>query len=128
VDGKHVIARDYSRAHLLDAGTWETVSSTDLPPVEQGETLATEAGGRSYLVGSEGVGSPLIRIPLTLPAAAPQESAEPDPVPSATPATAAPATSEPAGGNGFAGATWFWAVVVVGLLAAISAAATRGRG
>ncbi|MET1037052.1 MAG: hypothetical protein ABW075_02185, partial [Aeromicrobium sp.] len=44
VDGKHVIARDYSRAHLLDAGTWETVSSTDLPPVEQGETLATEAG------------------------------------------------------------------------------------
>jgi hypothetical protein len=126
VDGRHVVARDYSSAHVLDAGTWESLSSTELPPAEQGETLAMEASGRSYLVGSEGAGSPLIRIPLTAPA--PRQSGAPSAEPSAAATPLNPASSQPpADGNGFAGATWFWAVVVVGLLAAISAAGTRGR-
>lgn len=125
VDGRYVIARDYSSAYLLDPTTWETVASTRLPSVEQGETLATEASGRSYLVGSEGAGSDLIRIPFTAPD--PEPSDEPSPSPSATVAAAEPSTSPPADGNGFPGATWFWAVVVVGLLAAISAAATTRR-
>ncbi|MET0929533.1 MAG: hypothetical protein ABWX74_08440 [Aeromicrobium sp.] len=126
VDGRYVIARDYSSAHVLDATTWQSVSSTRMPSVDQGETLATEASGRSYLVGSEGVGSALIRIPFTAPPP-PEPSDEPSPSPSPTVAAVDPSTSPPAGGNGFPGATWFWAVVVVGLLAAISAAATTRR-
>jgi hypothetical protein len=125
VDGRYVVARDYSSAYVLDPTTWETVESSRLPSVDQGETLATETGGRSYLVGSEGAGSDLIRIPFTAPD--PEPTDEPAPSPAPTVAAVDPSTSPPAGGNGFPGATWFWAVVVVGLLAAISAAATTRR-
>jgi hypothetical protein len=128
VDGRYVIARDYASAYVLDATTWDTVTSTRLPQVEQGETLATEPGGDSYLVGSEGADSPLIRVPFTAPEPEPaDESTAPgEPSPSAV-ATPRPVTAPSAEGNGFAGAMWFWAVVVVGLLAAISAAATSRR-
>ena len=124
-DGNHVVARDYTSAYVLDATTWQTVSSTRLPAVEQGETLAVEADGRSYLVGSEGKDSPLIRVALTTPTTQATATSDATPAPAANPAPAAPAA--PVGGNGFAGATWFWAVVVVALLAAISGAATHGR-
>jgi len=121
-DGRYVVARDYTEAYVLDPVTWEILSSEDLPSVDQGETLAMEATGQSFLVGSEGTDSPLIRVPFT-PPAAPDDPAASSPAPTATPAVSAP----PADGNGFAGATWFWAVVVVALLTAISAAATTKR-
>ncbi|MCW2831482.1 MAG: hypothetical protein JWP31_2174 [Aeromicrobium sp.] len=121
-DGRHVVARDYSRAYVLDPATWDEVDSVELPPVEQGETLAVEAGGATFLVGSEGEGSPLIRVPLDR---APAPTPTPDADPSAT-ATPAEADQEPSeGGNGFAGTTWFWAAIVIALLGAISVAATR---
>jgi len=123
-DGRFVVARDYSEAYVLDPVTWEIVSSTELPSVDQGETLAMEPSGRSYLVGSEGTDSPLIRVPFTAPAGESDAPEDPAPTPGAP---SAAATSAPADGNGFAGATWFWAVVVVALLAAISGAATRKR-
>lgn len=121
-DGRYVLARDYSEAYVLDPVTWGIVASSDLPQVDQGETLAVEDSGRSYLIGSEGTGSPLIRVPFSPPA--PEKSAAPSATPSATPGTG---TSAPPDGNGFAGATWFWGFVVVALLAAISAAATTKR-
>jgi WD40 repeat protein len=120
-DGRYVVARDYSEAYVLDAKTWEIVSTMDLPSVDQGESLAVETAGRTLLVGSEGSDSPLIRVPLSTPddtKAAPAE---------ATTAPPGLASAPPAGGNGFAGATWFWAAVVVALLAAISAGAVRRR-
>jgi hypothetical protein len=125
-DGRHVVARDYGSAYVLDATTWQTVSSTRLPKVEQGETLAAEPDGRSYLAGSEGQDSPLIRVAIPTPSSTPSTPAatDPTPAPAASPVPAAPAA---ANGNGFAGATWFWAVVVVALLAAISGAATHNR-
>ena len=125
-DGRHVVARDYSSAYVLDATTWETVLSTRLPSAEQGETLAAEPDGRTYLVGSEGDDSPLLRVAITTPAAtsATPSATAPTPAPAAGPVPSTPAA---ANGNGFAGATWFWAVVVVALLAAISGAATHNR-
>jgi hypothetical protein len=125
-DSRHVVARDYGSAYVLDATTWQTVSSTRLPKVEQGETLAAEPDGRSYLAGSEGQDSPLIRVAIPTPSSTPSTPAatDPTPAPAASPVPAAPAA---ANGNGFAGATWFWAVVVVALLAAISGAATHNR-
>lgn len=122
-DGRHVVARDYTEAFVLDAKTWQIVSRTDLPSVDQGESLAVEASGQSVLVGSEGEESPLIRVPLSTPDETTGDAA---PAPDeATPVPPGTASAPPAGGNGFAGATWFWATVVVGLLAAISAAAVR---
>lgn len=118
-DGRYVVARDYSGAHVLDASTWKEVAAVDLPAVEQGETLAMEPRGTSFLVGSEGERSPLLRVPFTEPEAAPVET---PPVPG-TPS--AGSTTPPPGGNGFAGAQWFWSALVVGLLAAISVAMSR---
>lgn len=120
-DGRYVVARDYGTAHVLDATTLEEVVSKDLPKVEQGESLAVEADGTSYLVGSEGEDSPLIRVLLPDPS-------EPTPRVSApVVGQGAVSTDEPRGGNGFAGATWFWAGLVVALLATVCVAATRKR-
>ncbi|MBD8606640.1 hypothetical protein IFT73_07215 [Aeromicrobium sp. CFBP 8757] len=125
-DGRHVVARDYSEAYVLDPVTWQIEASSELPPVDQGETLAMEAGGRSYLIGSEGTASPLIRVPFTPPAA----GGDATDGPSAAPTEATPGrtgTAVPPDGGGFAGATWFWGFVVVALLAAISGAMTTKR-
>ncbi len=123
-DGRHVVARDYSEAYVLDPVTWQIEASSELPAVDQGETLAMEAGGRSYLIGSEGTASPLIRVPFTPPADGATDA------PSATPSEATAGrtgTAVPPDGGGFAGATWFWGFVVVALLAAISGAMTTKR-
>ncbi|MET0820078.1 MAG: hypothetical protein ABWY58_03865 [Aeromicrobium sp.] len=128
-DGRFVVARDYTESYALDPSTWTILSSGSLPPARQGETLAMEPGGRSFLVGSEGTGSTLTRIPFAEPA--------PDSEPEATGSTAPPSPSTtsagqvraatPPEGGGFAGATWFWGFVVVALLAAISGAMTTKR-
>jgi hypothetical protein len=126
-DGRHVVARDYSEAYLLDPVTWQIETSFELPSVDQGETVAMEAGGRSFLIGSEGTGSPLIRVPFTPPADGADGATD---EPGATPSEAAsgrPGTAVPPEGGGFAGATWFWGFVVVALLAAISGAMTTKR-
>ena len=126
-DGRHVVARDYSEAYVLDPVTWQIETSAELPPVDQGETLAMEPSGRSYLIGSEGTGSPLIRVPFTPPADdADGASAEPSPTPTEA-VMGSTGTAVPPEGGGFAGATWFWGFVVVALLAAISGAMTTKR-
>ncbi|MRJ76375.1 hypothetical protein GEV29_07485 [Aeromicrobium sp. SMF47] len=125
-DGAYVVARSYSRAYVLDARTWKQVDTLALPSVRQGETLAMEPDGRSILVGSEGGDSPLFRVAFT----APVPEVEPTERAGTAPAAGAPAAPDqgpPEGGNGFAGATWLWAGVVIALLAVISAAATRSR-
>jgi hypothetical protein len=128
-DGRFVVARDYSEAYVLDPRTWSIVSSMDLPPSRQGETLAMEPGGRSFLVGSEGTASRLVRVPFT-PPARDAEGSRATEEPTATPTSSGGGTGRaaaPTDSNGFAGATWFWGFVVVALLAAISAAATTRR-
>jgi len=72
-DGRYVIARDYSQAHVLDATTWQEVATIGLPPARQGESLAIERTGASFLVGSEGADSPLNRVAFTDPEPAPSE-------------------------------------------------------
>jgi hypothetical protein len=128
-DGRYVVARDYSEAYLLDPSSWTIVSSIALPPARQGETLAMEPSGRSFLVGSEGTGSTLSRVPLVLPRPDGDEPGdEAKGAASATPSSSGQVGSAtPADGGGFAGATWFWGFVVVALLAAISGAMTTKR-
>jgi hypothetical protein len=128
-DGRFVVARDYSESYVLDPTTWAIVSSSALPDAPQGETLAMEADGRSFLVGSEGTGSTLTRIPFAAPASDARGDQGDGPSGAAAPPSSdgqARAATPPKGG-GFAGATWFWGFVVVALLAAISAAMTTKR-
>ncbi len=61
-DGQRVLLRTYLVAQLRDAETWELIRTDVLPDQQQGETIAIEPSGRSYLIGSEGLRSPLLRI------------------------------------------------------------------
>lgn len=77
-DGKQVLLRNYIMAQLRDADSWKLLRTDVLPNQPQGETIALEPSGRSYLIGSEGEGSALMRIAFHRTAASPT----PKPTPS----------------------------------------------
>jgi hypothetical protein len=61
-DGSALAVRSYTTLALLDPDTWRATARQALPAQPQGETLALAPGRRDLLVGSEGVGSRLLRI------------------------------------------------------------------
>lgn len=61
-DGRYVL-RDYGAAYVFTADG-EEVGAFELPAQEQGESLTITPDGQSVLVGSEGVESPVWRVPL----------------------------------------------------------------
>ena len=78
-DGRHVLVRSYAVAQVRDPETWDLIRTDVLPGQQLGETIALEASERSYLIGSEGLNSTLLRIAFhTDPATTP-----PDATPSA---------------------------------------------
>ena len=109
-DGSRVLLRTYLDVREVDPATWEETGSIQTPPMAQSESLAVESGGRTFLVGSEGESSPLIRVVIPDGSAVPTASATPtdDPVP-------VDANGDPRANQGFAGRTW--AGAAVGLLA-----------
>lgn len=120
-NGRFALLRSYSDVHLYDAKTWKSIRSHETPPQPQGESIAIERSQKSFLIGSEGANSALIRIPLTLPKAEPSAT----PTPSAKPAKQAGTSSTTTGDGGFAGSIWVWAIGGVALVAAIASAASR---
>ena len=120
-NGRFALLRSYSDVHLYDAKTWKSIRSHETPPQPQGESIAIERSQKSFLIGSEGANSALIRIPLTLPKAVPSAT----PTPSAKPAKQAGTSSTTTGDGGFAGSIWVWAIGGVALVAAIASAASR---
>jgi len=119
-NGRYALLRTYSNVHLYDAKTWKSIRSAETPPQPQGESIAIEPNQKSFLIGSEGADSALIRIPLTLPKTADDE-------PTTKPSPTKTAAEKPAddAGNGFAGSIWLWAIGGVALLAAIASATTN---
>jgi hypothetical protein len=119
--GRGFVLRDYQQAHVY-TGPGRRVGSFDLPLQFQGESLTVSADGRSLLVGSEGPGSELWRVPL--PASI---------LPRVTSATRAPADAgSPATTGAPAAAGWRWGVtpvlaVAVGVLVVLVAAILLGR-
>jgi hypothetical protein len=123
-DGRFVVVRNYISAAVLDAADLSTLRTEALPQQRQGETVAFEPSGGSYLIGTEGSPWALQRVGFlarTAGAAAPSAT----PTPSAT-------TPSPAAGStpGEIGRPWF-AVVVGGvgvlLLAGLGAWTARSR-
>lgn len=115
-DGSYAVLRDYSKAHIVDARTWETSSTIDLPGQRQGESIAMEAGDTSFLIGSEGASSTLIRVFMQ---DAPRPSATPTPVRTSSPPASPPGSASDSGG--FEAPTWVLAagaVVLLGLAGA----------
>jgi hypothetical protein len=63
-DGRLVLVRGVVVVEVRDAKTWKLRYSDAIPMLKQGETITLEASGKSYLIGSEGKDSPLVRIPF----------------------------------------------------------------
>ena len=115
--GRGFVLRDYQQAHVYTGP-----GRRDLPLQFQGESLTVSSDGRSLLVGSEGPGSELWRVPL--PASI---------LPRVTPTTRPPASAgSPAATGAPAAAGWRWGVtpvlaVAVGVLVVLVAALLLGR-
>jgi hypothetical protein len=77
-DGRHVLVRNYAVAQVRDAETWELIRTDVLPDQQLGETIALEDSERSYLIGSEGLNSTLVRIAFHTDAATPSPTTAPD--------------------------------------------------
>lgn len=61
-DGRLILVRGSVVVEVRDAKTWRLRYSDAIPILRQGESIAVEASGTSYLIGSEGKNSPLVRI------------------------------------------------------------------
>jgi hypothetical protein len=83
-DGREVLLRNYPDAQVRDARTWKLIRTDVLPDQMLGETIALEPSGRSYLIGSEGRDSALLRIAVD-----PHETS-PSPTPDATASSPTP--------------------------------------
>ncbi|RCK70830.1 hypothetical protein DT076_05450 [Desertihabitans brevis] len=100
-DGR-IAVRSYVSVTVLDED-YETEASAALPLQQQGESITEALDGDGLLIGSEGEGSQVLRVPVPeavaedVPAGddSPPESAEPAPSGEATP-DAAPEEEEPA--------------------------------
>lgn len=62
-DGSQALIRTRDAAYVFDPQTWQEVRVLSVPPVKQGESIAMDPSGRSFIIGSEGKDSPLIRVP-----------------------------------------------------------------
>ncbi|MEU9831548.1 hypothetical protein AB0D67_08395 [Streptosporangium sp. NPDC048047] len=62
-DGSSFVIRTYFSATVYRAPGKE-ISRVSMPPLEQAESIAYTSDGRALLTGSEGVGSPVYRVPL----------------------------------------------------------------
>jgi hypothetical protein len=118
-DGRYVLVRNYTITQVRDARTWEVVHTDELPEQLQGETIAPEPSGTSYLIGSEGTDSALLRVGLST-------GPSPTPAPTATPSTAAPKAAPDTGGQP-PWAVWGSALAGVIVLAGAAAWITRRR-
>ncbi|HJR89098.1 MAG TPA: hypothetical protein VJ782_02955 [Aeromicrobium sp.] len=61
-DGRYVLLKGAVQVEVRDARTWQLVHAEVIPMLRQSESITIEASGQSYLIGSEGADSPLVRI------------------------------------------------------------------
>jgi len=79
--GSQALIRTGFAVHVFDPETWSEVEELSVPEVENGESIAMEPGGGSFIIGSEGDNSPLIRVAFE----SEEPEASPTPTPSPTP-------------------------------------------
>lgn len=64
-DGRYVLIRNLALVEVHDAATWRVLHRDAIPVTDRGgETITVEPNAKSYLIGSEGANSPLLRIAL----------------------------------------------------------------
>lgn len=112
--GSQALIRTGDAVHVFDPETWTEVERLSVPEVKNGESIAMEPDGKSFIIGSEGDDSPLIRVAFQESDQEPAEDATPTPTPSPTPETVDASDEE----TSYAVPAW---LVLVGGLAAVGA-------
>ena len=79
--GRQIALRSNTTAYVLDASSYETVATGDLPTQSKGKSLAVSLDGESLLIGTQGRNATIYSVPVpaiatSAPSATP--SAEPD--------------------------------------------------
>jgi len=119
--GSQALIRTGFAVHVFDPETWSEVEELSVPEVENGESIAMEPDGKSFIIGSEGENSPLIRVAFE----SDETEASPSPTPSPTPETV-DASDET--DDGVSVPVYFIvALVAVGALALVAVWAARRR-
>jgi hypothetical protein len=111
IDGTQALLRTRKEVYLVDPTSWQIAGTLTVPSVKQGESIAMEPGGTSFIIGSEGKNSPLYRVAYGPDA--------PPITPSSSPADKPSTASD----RGSAVPAW---LVVVGGLAAVGVLAAVG--
>ncbi|MGI5492725.1 hypothetical protein [Microtetraspora malaysiensis] len=75
-DGSSFVIRTYFSASLYRA-PGDLITRLTMPPLKQAESIAYTRDGKALLTGSEGVKSPVYRVPLPVGAVSPSASATP---------------------------------------------------
>lgn len=78
-DGERMLLRTYVAVHEYWTGDRSRHRSIAVPQQKQGESLAVERGDESFLIGTEGRPSPIVRVPIP-----PEETSAPTPSPTPT--------------------------------------------
>ncbi len=124
IDGSRALIRTGEAVHVFDPETWTEVERLSVPAVENGESIAMEPGGASFIIGSEGENSPLIRVAY---------GPDAEPTPTSTPTAQVDADDEADTADETDGVTvplWLavaGGLVVVGVLALVIWTARRGK-
>lgn len=124
IDGSRALIRTGEAVHVFDPETWTEVERLSVPAVENGESISMEPGGTSFIIGSEGESSPLIRVAY---------GPDAEPTPTSTPTAQVDADDEADTADETDGVTvplWLavaGGVVVVGVLALVIWTARRGK-
>jgi hypothetical protein len=121
--GSQALIRTGEAVYVFDPDTWSEVERLSVPPVENGESISMEPDGGSFIIGSEGENSPLIRVAFE----SEEPEASPTPTPSPTPDTADASDEESDDGVNIP-VYAVVAVVAVGVLALVAVWAARRRG
>jgi hypothetical protein len=123
-DGSQALIRTGEAVHVFDPETWTEVERLSVPEVENGESIAMEPDGASFIIGSEGENSPLIRVAFGSQASSEET---PTPTPSPTPETV-DGTDEETDEGVTVPVYAVVAILAVGVLALVAVWAARRRG
>lgn len=63
-DGRWALLRTNNDVWMYDSTTWQPMGTVETPKLKQGESITSERGDRTVLLGSEGKKSPLVRVAL----------------------------------------------------------------
>jgi MYXO-CTERM domain-containing protein len=122
--GSQALIRTGDAVHVFDPETWSEVERLSVPEVKNGESIAMEPDGKSFIIGSEGDNSPLIRVSFEADKPA---DANPTPTPSPTPETV-DASDEESDDGVTVPVYVLVAIAAVGVLALVAVWAARRRG